>query len=241
MRPTISIPTPLAILAPVVAMGLGFMLGHTGGDPEDSDAYGLVQRQLTDTSNDLHGAEARLETAEAEVAVYTRKDAQRETRQAVRAAKLERQRARAREQRCRERAAARNDGAYVMQCAGDEEVVCEDTGSYETTSERGTMTVICEGSAFVGLAYDSDRGVAFARVRHAGRWIGRSAKPGDGIRLQDPTYVPPPPPPPPAPVYNPPAPSGSSSGNDSRYSTDNDHGYTGPRCYQPGGYYFTPC
>ena len=25
------------------------------------------------------------------------------------------------------------------------------------------------------------------------------------------------------------------------YTTDNDHGYTGPRCYEPDGYHLNPC
>lgn len=45
---------------------------------------------------------------------------------------------------------------------------------------------------------------------------------------------------PPAQAPNPSPPRGESSGG-LVYTTDNDHGYTGPRCYQPDGYHFVPC
>ena len=42
-------------------------------------------------------------------------------------------------------------------------------------------------------------------------------------------------------LYPPPPPSGSGPSGGLGYTTDNDHGYTGPRCYEPDGYHFNPC
>lgn len=127
----------------------------------------------------------------------------------------------------------------TVTCAGTETVFCGETGTYTINDDAGQYKVVCKNTAFVGLAWDSDRNHFFKRVRFAGRLVGVAVRPGRGTRLPKPP-PPPAPAPPPPPVPVPPAPEPSVPAP-LRYSTGNDHGYTGPRCYESGGYYFTPC
>lgn len=129
-----------------------------------------------------------------------------------------------------------------VRCGEQEVVVCSEDGTFEVTDAEGYYNVVCEGDEFVGLAWDSDVNHFFSRVRFMGRWIGKAVPAGQGTRLARPS----PPPPPPAPAPPAPIPDAPSSDDDGGsgglvYTTDDDHGYTGPRCYEPDGYTFVPC
>ena len=127
------------------------------------------------------------------------------------------------------------DGATIHKCGGDNRYVTCDHAThkeYDGTGEYRGTTIVCDGNNFVAVAWDSDDDHAFKRVRFAGRWIGRAVSPGHGTRLAKPA------PKPASKPYVPPAPEPDYS-DDS--SGDDLSGYTGPRCYAPGGKTWTPC
>jgi hypothetical protein len=153
------------------------------------------------------------------------KDSTSRQRQPEHTASLHRQRERA-QRACVRQAHESRTGTVTC---GLQTVVCNKSGTFRVDDSKGYYKVVCRGNQYVGLAWDSDHHHYYRRVRYLGRSIGNATPPGQGTRLARP--VPPTPPAPP----NPPSSGGLI------YSTDNDHGYTGPRCYAPGGYYFTPC
>ncbi|MEO9322082.1 hypothetical protein ABFT23_01245 [Nocardioides sp. C4-1] len=130
-----------------------------------------------------------------------------------------------------------------MRCESGSVVACNEGSSGQTTHALGSLRVVCRGNAFVGVAWDSDRHQVYKRVKRMGRWVGVSVEPGRGTRLHRPPRPAPEPVVPdlPEPIDPPVLPEPPSSNEMPNYSTDNDHGYTGPRCYGPGGTYFVPC
>ncbi|WP_243061088.1 hypothetical protein [Nocardioides sp. SR21] len=131
----------------------------------------------------------------------------------------------------------RGAGATMRTCGGDRYVTCDNAAhvKYEGSGEYKGTTIVCDENNFVAVAWDSDDDHAFKRIWYAGRWIGRAVSPGHGTRQAKPAPKPAPEP------YVPPAPTPDYSDDSDSSSGDDLSGYTGPRCYAPGGKTWTPC
>jgi hypothetical protein len=119
----------------------------------------------------------------------------------------------------------------TAKCGEHRLVVCNENGTFRLKEGSGHFKVVCKAGEFVGTTWDTGARHSYRRVRYLGHWVGRAVPVGRGTRLARPGGS----------HHQVPQPAPDASPDELVYSTDNDHGYTGPRCYEPGGYYFHPC
>lgn len=156
-------------------------------------------------------------------------DDQRETRRSRREARQERQQAARLEQTMTAKA----------------ENACEDQDGepVAVASQAQEVTIRCETQDFVALiGWDGDDDVYWTR------WWRIGTKPArvlaSAFSRRTPAAFPQPPPPAPAPAPAAPAapaPVAPAPQGPSGYPYTGNNGYTGPRCYAPGGVWWKPC